>query len=94
MVLLEEVAAARDQVGLGVAGALDDPDQGRPKIITPLLRTDAEKALTREGPVEVQVSEVKQAKGHITPMSTRILPGAMALAGAKQGHYKGCARQL
>ena len=83
MVLFEEVAAAGDQVGLGLAGAFDDPLQRGPKILAASLRPDTEEALVGEGSVEMQVSEMEQAKGHKSPVTTRILPGAMEYASAK-----------
>jgi hypothetical protein len=78
VIVLEEIATAGDQVGLGLSGPFDDPLEGRAKILTASLRPDAVEALTREGPVEMQVSEMEQAKGHKSPVTTRIVPGAMA----------------
>jgi len=43
-----------------------------------LQSADAEQALTGEGSVEMQVGEMEQAKGHKSPVTTRIRPGAMA----------------
>jgi hypothetical protein len=81
--MFEEVAAAGDQVGLLLASAIDDPLEGGPKILAASLRRDAVEAFTREGSVEMQVSEMEQAKGHKSPVTTRILTGAMAYASAK-----------
>jgi len=83
MVLFEEVAAAGEHVGLAFAGTLDDSLQRGPKILAAALRPDAKEALTRERSVEMQVSEMEQAKGHKSPVTTRILPGAMAYASGK-----------
>ena len=85
VVLLEEVAGAGDQVDLRLTGALDDALEGGSKIAATALRANAVEALAREGPVEMQVSEMKQAKGHKSPVTTRIVPGAMAYASAKSG---------
>jgi hypothetical protein len=78
VIVLEEIATAGDQVGLGRSGPFDDPLEGSAKILTASLCPDAVEALTREGPVEMQVSEMEQAKGHKSPVITRIVPGAMA----------------
>jgi hypothetical protein len=78
MIVLEEIATAGDQVGLGCPGAFDDPLEGGSKILAASLRPDAVQALTREGSIEMQVSEMEQAKGHKSPVTTRIVPGAMA----------------
>jgi hypothetical protein len=42
------------------------------------LCPDAEEALTRERSVQVQVGKMEQAKGHKSPVNTKLLPGAMA----------------
>jgi hypothetical protein len=90
--MFEEVAAARDQIDLLLARTLDDPLEGGPKILAASLCSDTIEALTREGSVEMQVSEMEKAKGHKSPVTTRILVGAMAYMRArKQRHYKGCA---
>jgi hypothetical protein len=78
VVVFEKIATAGDHVGLGRSGPFDDPLEGGPKILTASLCSDAIKALTREGSVEMQVSEMEQAKGHKSPVTTRIVPGAMA----------------
>ena len=78
MIVLEEIAAAGDQVNLGLPSAFDDPLEGGSKILATPLRADAIEALTREGSIEMQVSEMEQAKGHKSPVTTRIVPGAMA----------------
>ncbi len=83
MVMFEKVAATGDQVGVGVASPSDDPLECGPKILAASLRTDAIEALTGEGSVEMQVSEMEQAKGHKSPVTTRIVPGAMAYASVK-----------
>jgi hypothetical protein len=83
VVVLEQVAAAADQVHLGVARALDDPLQRGAEIFTASLGADAVEAFAREGSVEMQVSEMEQAKGHKSPVTTRIVPVAMASASAK-----------
>ena len=77
VIVLEEIAAARDQVDLGRPSALDDPLQGGPKILAASLRPDTVEALAREGSIQMQVSEMEQAKGHKSPVTTRIVPGAM-----------------
>jgi hypothetical protein len=78
VILLEEIAAAGDQVDLRLPGTFDNPLQGGPKVAATALRANAVEALAREGPVEMQVSEMEQAKGHKSPVTTRIVPGAMA----------------
>src|SRR5438105_3027192 len=78
VVMFEEVAAAGDQIDLGLAGPFDDALEGAPKILAASVRTSTVEALTGEGSVEMQVSEMEQAKGHKSPVITRILPGAMA----------------
>jgi len=78
VIVLEKIATAGDQVSLGPSGPFDDPWEGGPKILAASLRPDAVEALTREGSVEMQVSEMEQAKGHKSPVTTRIVPGAMA----------------
>src|ERR1700736_1302403 len=83
MVVFEEVATAGEHVGLGLPSPFDDPLEGGPKVLAASLRADAIKALAREGSIEMQVSEMEQAKGHKSPVTTRIVPGAMAYASAK-----------
>jgi hypothetical protein len=83
MIVFKEIAAAGDHVGLGFSSPLDDPLEGGPKVLAASLRPDAVQALTREGSVEMQVSEMEQAKGHKSPVTTRIVPGAMAYMSAK-----------
>ena len=78
VVMLEEVATAGDQVHLSFAGTVDDPLQRGPEIFAAPLGTDSVEALAREGSVEMQVSEMEQAKGHKSPVTTRIVPVAMA----------------
>src|SRR5438132_851072 len=78
VVVLEEVATAGDQVHLVFAGTVDDPLQRGPEIFAAPLGTDSVEALAREGSVEMQVSEMEQAKGHKSPVTTRIVPVAMA----------------
>ena len=78
MIVLEKIATAGDHVSLGRSGPFDDPWEGGPKILAASLRPDAIEALAREGSVEMQVSEMEQAKGHKSPVTTRIVPGAMA----------------
>jgi len=78
MVMFEKIAAAGDQVGLRLASPLDDPFERGPKILSASLCAYAVEALTGEGSVEMQVGEMEQAKGHKSPVTTRILPGAMA----------------
>jgi hypothetical protein len=78
VIVFEEIATAGDQVGLGRPRTFDDPLEGGPKILAASLRPDAVEALTREGSIEMQVSEMEQAKGHKSPVTTRIVPGAMA----------------
>jgi len=83
VIVFKEIAAAGDHVGLGFSSPLDDPLEGGPKVLAASLRPDAVQALTREGSVEMQVSEMEQAKGHKSPVTTRIVPGAMAYMSAK-----------
>jgi hypothetical protein len=83
MVLLEEITATGDHVGLRLPSPLDDPLEGGPKVLAASLPPDAVEALAREGSIEMQVSEMEQAKGHKSPVTTRIVPGAMAYASAK-----------
>jgi hypothetical protein len=83
VVVFEEIATTGDHVGLGLPGAFDDSLEGGPKILAASLPPDAIEALTREGSIEMQVSEMEQAKGHKSPVTTRIVPGAMAYASAK-----------
>jgi len=83
VIVFEEIATACDQVGLGLPGAFDDTLEGGAKIFAASLSADAIEALTREGSIEMQVSEMEQAKGHKSPVTTRIVPGAMAWASAK-----------
>jgi hypothetical protein len=83
VILLEEIAGAGDQVDLRLACALDDSLEGGSKVAATALRANAIEALAREGPVQMQVSEMKQAKGHKSPVTTRIVPGAMAYASVK-----------
>jgi hypothetical protein len=64
-------------------GALDDALEGGPQVAATALRANAVEALAREGPVQMQVGEMKKAKGHKSPVTTRIVPGAMAYASAK-----------
>jgi len=78
VIVLEEIATAGEHVGLSLPSAFDDPLKGRPKILAASLGADAIEALTREGSIEMQVSEMEQAKGHKSPVTTRIVPGAMA----------------
>jgi hypothetical protein len=83
VILLEEIAGAGDKGDLCLVGALDDPLEGGAQVAATALRANAIEALARKGPVEVQVSEMEQAKGHKSPVTTRIVPGAMAYASAK-----------
>jgi phage tail tape-measure protein len=83
MVVLEEVTTARDQLRLGFVGALHNPLQRAAEIFAAPLSAHAVEALAREGSVEMQVSEMEQAKGHKSPVTTRIVPVAMASASAK-----------
>jgi hypothetical protein len=78
VIVFEEIATAGDQVGLGLTSAVDNPLEGGPKVLAASLCADAVEALTREGSIEMQVSEMEQAKGHKSPVTTRIVPGAMA----------------
>src|SRR5438270_4624052 len=78
VVVLTKVATAGDQLRLGLAGALDDPLQRVPEVFAASLGAHAVQALAREGSVEMQVSEMEQAKGHKSPVTTRIVPVAMA----------------
>ena len=83
VVMFKEIAAAGDHVGLGLSSSFDDPMEGGPKVLAASLRPDAVEALAREGSVEMQVGEMEQAKGHKSPVTTRIVPGAMAYVSAK-----------
>ncbi len=78
MILLEKVACAGDQMRLRLVGSFDDPLQRGAEVLAASLRANAVKALAREGSIEMQVSEMEQAKGHKSPVTTRIVPGAMA----------------
>jgi len=78
MVLLKQVAGAGNQVRLGLSGSFDDPLERQPQVLAASLCADAVEALAREGTIEMQVSEMEQAKGHKSPVTTRIVPGAMA----------------
>jgi hypothetical protein len=83
LILLEEVAGAGDQVSMRLSGTLHNALEGGPQVPAAPLRANAIEALAGEGPVEMQVSEMEQAKGHKSPVTTRIVPGAMAYASAK-----------
>jgi hypothetical protein len=76
--MLEQVAGTRDQIHLLVTGSLDDPLKGVPQILTASSSPRAEQALAGERPVQMYIGEMEQAKGHKSPVTTRILPGAMA----------------
>jgi len=78
MVVLKKIAGAGNQVCLGLVGSLDDPLKPGAQVLAASLRTNAVKAFAREGSIEMQVSEMEQAKGHKSPVTTRIVPGAMA----------------
>jgi ATP-dependent Lon protease len=58
VILLEEVAAAGDQVDLCLTGALDDALESRSQVAATALRANAVEALAREGPVQMQVGEM------------------------------------
>jgi hypothetical protein len=64
VILFEEIAATGDDVSLHLAGALDDALQCRPKILPQPVCADPVETLGSEGSVEMQVSEMEQAKGH------------------------------
>src|SRR5260370_12458648 len=74
VIVFKEIAAAGDHVGLGFSSPLDDPLEGGPKVLAASLLPDAVQALTREGSVEMQVSEMEQAKGHKSPATPPMLP--------------------
>ena len=78
MILLKKVAGAGNQVRLGLVGSFDDPLKRGPQVLAASLCTGAVEALAREGSIEMQVSEMEQAKGHKSPVTTRIVPGATA----------------
>ena len=78
MVLLKKIAAAGNQIRLGLLGSLDDPLKRRPEVLAASLCAGAIEALARERSIEMQVSEMEQAKGHKSPVTTRIVPGAIA----------------
>ena len=78
MVLLKKITGASNQICLGRPGSLDDALQRRAKVLAASLGADAMEALAREGSIEMQVSEMEQAKGHKSPVTTRIVPGATA----------------
>jgi len=61
-----------------VAGSLNDPVQGAAEIVAASLRPDAEEALARKRSVQMEVGKMEQAKGHKSPVTTQLLPGAMA----------------
>src|SRR5205814_8516201 len=83
MVLLKKIAATGNQIRLGRFGSLDDPLKRRPEVLPASLCADAIEALARERSIEMQVSEMEQAKGHKSPVTTRIVPAATASASAK-----------
>jgi hypothetical protein len=64
VILFEQVATTGDQVDLGLLRAFDDSLQRVPQILSVLLCPSTVEALAGQGPVEVQVSEMEQAKGH------------------------------
>ncbi len=78
MVLLKKVAGAGNQIRLSLSGSFDNPLERDPQILAASLCANAVEALAREGSIEVQVSEMEQAKGHKSPVTTRIVPGAIA----------------
>src|SRR5260370_21364840 len=78
VIVFKEIAAAGDHVGLGFSIPLDDPLEGGPKVLAASVRPDAVQALTREGSVELQDSEMEQANGHRSRGSTRMLAGPVA----------------
>jgi len=78
MVLLKQVAGAGNQIRLSLSGSFDNPLERDPQILAASLCANAVEALAREGSIEVQVSEMEQAKGHKSPVTTRIVPGAIA----------------
>src|SRR6202007_2538993 len=76
LVVLEEVASAGDHVDLGLQRSFDDPLQRVTKRFAVLLPARAMEAFAGKGSVEMQVSEMEQAKGHKSPVRTQNLPGA------------------
>src|SRR2546421_1644890 len=84
VVLLEQIAAAGDQLYLFVLGALDDPSERLTQVLSMPLGTHAIEVFAGKRPVEMQVSEMEQAKGHKSPVTTQNQPGASAMPSAKQ----------
>jgi len=78
MILLKKVAGAGDHMRLRLVGSFDDPLQRGTQVLAAPLCANAVQALARERSIEMQVSEMEQAKGHKSPVTTRIVPGAMA----------------
>jgi len=84
LVVLEQIAARGDQLYLFMLGPLDDASERLTKALSMLLGTHAIEVFAGKGPVEMQVSEMEQAKGHKSPVTTQNLPGASAMTSAKQ----------
>jgi len=78
VVVFEEVAGARDQIDGIIPGSLDDPVQRATEIVAASLCPNAVEALARERSVQMEVGKMEQAKGHKSPVTTQLLPGAMA----------------
>jgi hypothetical protein len=65
--MLEKVAAAGDQVALRLDCSLYDSFEPPAELRPQFLARWPRQALRCEGAVQVQVSEMKQAKSHRTP---------------------------
>jgi hypothetical protein len=59
VVLFEEIPGAGNQIDLRLVRALHDPLEGGSQVAATALRANAVEALAREGPVEMQVSEME-----------------------------------
>jgi hypothetical protein len=64
VILFKQITTTGDQVHPRLLGALNDALQSIPQILSVLLRPSTIEALAGKGPVEMQVSEMEQAKGH------------------------------
>jgi hypothetical protein len=76
VVLIEEIAAAGDEVAMQGSGPIDDALQRRAKILPPAPSPDPEEALTGEGVVEVKVGKVEKPKAHPMPARSEMVAGA------------------
>src|SRR5919201_1353290 len=72
--LVEEVATAGDEVATGCGGALDDPGQRLAQVLTAAERSRTGEAFASERSVQVEVSEVQEAKGQRSLVELRVCP--------------------